>query len=90
MKDICLPYTGIAVKDTVEILMRNCGNEMEWHYRVEPVHIAEKDQNGNKKQTIINKLISYIKNYDSNWELLSICDSEPKEGFIHILYRKRH
>jgi hypothetical protein len=88
MKEICLPYTG-AGKDTIEVMVRNCSNKMEWQYRVESVHIEEKDNVYNRKQTIIDRLISYIKNYDSNWELLNIYDSEPKEGFIHILYRKR-
>jgi hypothetical protein len=90
MKEICLPYSENAVKDTVEVLVRNCSNKMEWLYRVEPVHVEEKETVENRKQAIINKLISYIKNYDNNWELLNIYDSEPKEGFIHILYRKRH
>ena len=89
MKEICLPYKG-ASKDTVEVLVRNCSNMMEWHYKLESVLIEEKNSVDNRKQTIINKLISYIRNYDKNWELLNICDSEPKEGFIHLLYRKRH
>jgi hypothetical protein len=89
MKEICLPYSDSG-KDTVEVLVRNCNNKKEWQYRVESVQIEEKIEESAKKQTIISHLISYIKNYDNNWELLNIYDAEPKEGCIHILYRKRN
>jgi hypothetical protein len=90
MKEINLPYTGIADGDQVEVIVRNCTNNKEWQYRIESLNLDNKDAKEFSKSGRVEKLLNYIKNYDHSWELLNIFNTEKPGGSIHLLYRKQN
>jgi hypothetical protein len=90
MKEIILPYTGIAEDDKVEVIVRNCTSNKEWQYRIESLKIGNVGLKVNNKTSRVKRLINYIQSYDSSWELLNIFNTEKPDGCIHILYRKQN
>lgn len=90
MKEINLPYTGIADSDKVEVTVRNCTNNKEWQYRIESVQLENEGVKEKNKGNRVERLLSYIRNYDHCWELLNIFNTEKPEGCVHLLYRKQN
>jgi hypothetical protein len=90
MKEICIPFTGIDDNDPVEVVVRNCRNNEEWLYKVESLKFEESTAIQNNKTSRVDRLLSYIRNYDLRWELLNIFNTEKPDGCIHLLYRKQH
>jgi phosphomevalonate kinase len=90
MKEINLPYTGIADSDQVEVIVRNCSKNKEWLYRIECLKLDNEIKKENNKSSRIERLLSYIRSYDHCWELLNIFNTENPEGYIHLLYRKQN
>jgi len=90
MKEINIPYTGIADNDNVEVTVRNCSSNKEWFYRIESLKIDEDKDNVIYKPKRVEKLLNYIRNYDKCWELLNIFNTEKPDGYVHLLYRKQN
>lgn len=90
MKEIILPYTGIADGDKVEVVVRNCTNNKEWQYKIESLKMENEGLKGKDRSGRIEKLTNYIRNYDHCWELLNIFNTEKPDGCIHLLYRKQN
>ena len=90
MKEINLPYTGIADNDNVEVTVRNCTNNQEWQYRIESLKLEIDNSKDKGKTGRIERLLKYIKSYDKGWELLNIFNTEKPDGCIHLLYRKQN
>ena len=84
MKEICLPFSGIADNESAEVIVRTQDSDKTWKYRVVSFGIKN-----NNNQVIIEDLRAKIKQYDPEWELIQIFDTSEGTEHVHVLYRKK-
>ena len=83
MKEICLPFTGIADNESAEVIVKSQDSEKTWKYRVVSFNIKS-----NNTDVIIKELREKIRLYDPAWELIQIFDTSEGTEHVHVLYRK--
>lgn len=83
MKEICLPFTGIADDESAEVTVRSQESNKTWKYRVVSFNIKN-----HENKVIIEDLREKIKQYDPEWELIQIFDNSQGTDHVHVLYRK--
>jgi DNA-binding response OmpR family regulator len=83
MKEICLPFAGIADNESAEVTVKSQNSENTWKYRVVSFNIKS-----NNTDVIIKELREKIRLYDPEWELIQIFDNSEGAEYVHVLYRK--
>lgn len=83
MKEICLPFTGIADSESAEVTVKSQDSDKTWKYRVVSFNIKSNNTN-----VIIEELREKIRKYDPEWELIQIFDNSEGTEHVHVLYRK--
>jgi hypothetical protein len=84
MKEICLPFGGIADNESAEVTIKSQNSDKTWKYRVVSFNIQ-----GNNIDLIIKDLREKINRYDPEWELIQIFDNTESKENVHVLYRKK-
>lgn len=84
MKEICLPFTGIADDESAEVIVKSQDSSKTWMYRVVSFKIVSKSA-----EVIIEDLREKIRKYDPDWELIQIFDTSTESENVHVLYRKK-
>ncbi len=87
MKEVCIPLVDINKNDIAEVEVRIPKRRRVWKYRVESFHISEKSKEDSDIEKRIKNLRDRISEYDPDWELIQIFDSENASGYVQILYR---
>jgi hypothetical protein len=90
MKEISLSCVGIPQDKTTVIEVKTSGSHQICRYRIEPFMINDLNLNENNREHRVEKLRNLIQNYDKQWELIQIYNSNESSEFIHILYREKN
>lgn len=83
MKEICLPFTGIADNESAEVTVKSQDTKKTWKYRVVSFNIKS-----DNTDVILKELREKIRVYDPEWELIQIFDNTQGTEHVHVLYRK--
>jgi hypothetical protein len=84
MKEICLPFAGLADNESAEVIIRSQESDKSWSYRVVSFNIPKVDSS-----RMIKTLREKIHQYDPAWELIQIFDNSEGTEYVHVLYRKK-
>lgn len=84
MKEICLPFAGLAENESAEVTVKSQESDKTWKYRVVAFHLKSKNID-----VILTDLREKISTYDPEWELIQIFDTTEGTEHVHVLYRKK-
>ncbi len=84
MKEICLPFAGLADNESAEVIVKSQDSDKAWNYRVVSFNIKS-----TSTDNILKDLREKINTYDPDWELIQIFDTTEGKEYVHVLYRKK-
>ena len=84
MKEICLPFSGLADNESAEVTVKSQESDKTWNYRVVSFNIKSRSSD-----LILKDLREKIGAYDPEWELIQIFDTTEGTEHVHVLYRKK-
>jgi hypothetical protein len=90
MKGICLPWPEIPEDERAVVEVKLSGSNRLCRFRIEPLLINDLGGKQNNTDLRINKLRNWIQNYDKQWELIQIFNTNEGSEYVHILYREKY
>ncbi|MFH1194904.1 MAG: hypothetical protein V1720_04280 [bacterium] len=93
MPEISIPVPSFKENQVAEVELTINGKKKKYNFRIESFKwIAEKQQANNLSDATgnkIQKLKSFIEDYDEDWEIVQIYAPPEKSEFIQVLFRKK-
>jgi len=84
MNQICIHIPSLGVKRTIELEIKIDGKTRYMNYRVESLDWTE---DGPNHEARIERLRRFVRDYDTNWELVHI--GMPDGALIPVTFRQR-